>query len=261
MSEDRYARSEYRRLIAWDGRIRREAPLFERLLAEAPERSVLDIGCGTGEHVAWFARGGARAVGVDSSPSMLEGAREHESRGEGRFLQGDALRLGTVLGGEPPFGLAVCLGNMLPHVLEEAALESLMRGARDALRPGGLLLLQALNYERIVAGGVRALPVNVAEGELPGEEIVFVRLMRPVSPTRMLFFPTTLSLRPEAEPPVAVKASHRVELRPWRAGEVAGLLGSLGFSVELYGDVARAPYDAATSPDLVCVARKGTGAA
>jgi glycine/sarcosine N-methyltransferase len=255
--DDRYARTEYRRLIAWESRIRREAPLFERLLSAAPERSVVDIGCGTGEHAAWFAQHGVRAVGVDSSASMLEKAREHEARGHGRFVAGDALDLGAALGSEPPFGLAICLGNMLPHVLEEEELRQFLGGVRGALLPGGALLLQILNYERILEGGVRSLPVNFAPGDHEGEEIVLIRLLRPHSPTRIHFFPTTLTLDDTTDPPVVVRNSRRVELRPWRAAEVGGALEALGFRVELMGDVEGGRYVPSTSNDVVIVARRG----
>ena len=72
-------------------RIEREGPFLRRLLDAAPDRSVLDLGCGTGEHTAFFADEGARAVGVDRSEAMLTAARDHEAAGRGRFLEGDLL--------------------------------------------------------------------------------------------------------------------------------------------------------------------------
>jgi glycine/sarcosine N-methyltransferase len=250
---DRYSRTEYRRLIAWDRRIRREGPFLLGLLGEAPDRSVADLGCGTGEHVAFFAGQGARAVGLDSSESMIAQAREHEAAGKGRFVLADALRAREALGDEPAFGLAICLGNMLPHLLEEGDLRGFFRQTRDLLRPGGLFLLQVVNYRRILDAGVRHLPLSFAAGEHEGEEIVFLRLLRPAGPERLLFFPTTLLLDPRAEEPVQVKVSHRVELRPWTVEEVVPALEAAGFGVRLHGDMEGGPFDAATSYDLVTV--------
>ena len=72
--DDPYSRVNYRRLIAWEKRIAREGPFLRSLLGRAPERSVIDIGCGTGEHVAFFSAAGARAVGLDRSEAMLKEA-------------------------------------------------------------------------------------------------------------------------------------------------------------------------------------------
>ena len=175
----------------------REAPLLRRLLAAAPDGSVLDLGCGTGEHVAFFADEGARAVGVDRSETMLEAAREYETAGRGRFIDGDLLDLAAALPGEAPFGLAICLGNVLPHIRDDAQLDLFLAGVHGALADGGTLFVQLVNYEGILASGTRHLKVNVRPGEGDGAEIVFLRLLKDAGDGRMLFFPTTLELRPD----------------------------------------------------------------
>ena len=53
---DPYSRTEYRRMVAWDARIERESPFLLRILDKAPAKSLVDLGCGTGEHVAFFAQ-------------------------------------------------------------------------------------------------------------------------------------------------------------------------------------------------------------
>jgi glycine/sarcosine N-methyltransferase len=253
--DDPYARSEYRRLIAWEARIEREGPFLRGLLAAAPDRSVVDLGCGTGEHVAFFAREGARAVGLDRSEAMIEAARDHEARGEGRFVLGDALEAASVLADEPPFGLALCLGNMLPHLQEDEDLERFLAQVSFLLAPGGIFLLQILNYTRIREGAVRALPVNVREGE-GGEEIVFLRLMKPQPDGRILFFPTTLTLDAESEEPVAVATTRRVPLRAWTDADLCPRFEAAGMAFTLYGTMQGAPYDAQTSNDLVLTATR-----
>jgi SAM-dependent methyltransferase len=46
-----------------------------RVLPELGGKDVVDLGCGTGYWCAWFARAGARVVGVDPTPAQLERAR------------------------------------------------------------------------------------------------------------------------------------------------------------------------------------------
>ena len=254
-SNDPYARSEYRRLIAWNARIEREGPFLVRLLESAPDRSVLDVGCGTGEHTAFFAREGARAVGLDRSESMVTQAREHEARGEGRFVLGEATHAAAVLAKESRFGMAICLGNTLPHVLDVAELVSLIESVHELLLPGGLFLLQILNYRRLLDQDIRHLPVNFRAGEAE-KEVVFLRLLRRQSHERILFFPTTLVLDPESSEPVSVERSRRVELRPWTAEDLRPVFEQIRFEVQEHGDMQGGEFAAQESQDLVLVATR-----
>lgn len=61
-------------------------------LGDARGRSLLDIGCGTGFFTAWFGEIGFRAVGIDSSESMLQFARQKYGNGI-EFMLADAGKL------------------------------------------------------------------------------------------------------------------------------------------------------------------------
>lgn len=72
----------------------------------------------------------------------------------------------------------------------------------------------------------------------------------------VIFYPTTLSLRDELDPPLVVERSRRVELRGWRVAELEAALLAHCFSIaERLGGFHAEPYDAATSSDLLLVAR------
>lgn len=248
---DPYSRVDYRQLIAWPERIRREWPLIEQLLRQAPVRCVLDLGSGTGEHARHIATHGFEVVGVDSSESMIEKSREIPAEGV-EFVAGDFRELERVISGT--FGAAICLGNALPHLRERSDIEAMARGLAARLAPGSPVLVQLLNYERIFANNERSLPINFRPDPDEGE-IVFLRLMTPGEDGSVLFFPTTLRLRPDADPPVEVVASKRVELRGWRRGELESIFSANGFGrFDAYGGFDRPPYDAAGSRDLLLVA-------
>jgi len=251
---DAYSRVNYRRLFAWEQRITREAPLLLRLLEQAPDRSVLDLGCGTGEHVAFFAEQGARAVGLDLSDSMISVARGYEEAGKGRFVLGDATEAQALLVDDPPFGLAICLGNMLPH-LEDADLGRFLQATRAKLLPGGTVMIQLLNYEPVLDGGRRALPVNVRSGD-DGKEIVFVRVMSRGAPGRVLFFPSTLELDPKAKEPLSVRSSRRLDLRAWTRDDLEPVLDEVGFDASFAGEITGAEFEPNRSADLVVMARR-----
>lgn len=254
--DDPWSRANYRRRIAWERRIEREGPFLLGLLAEAPERSVLDLGCGSGEHVAWFAGQGARAVGLDRSEAMIEAARDHEARGAGRFVQGDLLAATRVLADEAPFGLVLCLGNVLPHLVTATDLATFFREAGRMLLRGGLLVVQILAYASLRARGQRALPVNIRPGEQEGEEIAFLRLMRFEEDGRVVFVPATLALCADAEVPLRLESVRRVELMGWTEEHLLPAALAAGLTPCLHGDMMGGPYTPPASDDLVLVARR-----
>ncbi len=253
--DDPYRRLSYRRLIAWPDRIARERPFLERELGRAPAASVLDLGCGTGEHALLFASLGIDATGVDRSEEMIDKASEYRDRHPPhgpRFVRGDFAELPSLVA--QSFGAAICLGNVLPH-LEDEVLERCLGAWAERLLPGGRLILQILNYERIRELGLRHLPLNFRDDPDEDGEIVFLRLMTPLDERHVLFHPTTLLLRPGHEPPLELKATREVRLRAWTRPELEGRLEAAGFSVEAtYGDMTEGPYVSAESSDLVIVA-------
>lgn len=250
---DPYSRFNYRRLVAWPERLRREGPFLEAVAARSPERSILDLGCGSGEHARLFAEGGYRVLGVDSSEAQIRLARELGGGPDLRFQVGDMTRLGEIT--SERFGTALTLGNALVHLLDGEALEAVCRGVHAALHPGGTWLVQILGYERLRARNERALPVNVRPGE--GEEIVFLRLLRALPDGLVEFIPVTLGLQPEAEVPVRLVSSRVVRHRGWTRAELGPALQRAGFgSVEWFGDMLGGAYDPLQSSDLVFVARR-----
>src|SRR5688500_15452734 len=78
----------------WD--IGRPQPAFAELAAAgALAGPVLDVGCGTGEHVLMAAARGLDAVGIDIAPTAIRLA-EAKAEGRGlpaRFIVGDACSL------------------------------------------------------------------------------------------------------------------------------------------------------------------------
>lgn len=247
---DPYARLSYRRLIAWPARITREAPFLREVLAVAPSRRLLDLGCGTGEHARFLQEEGFEVTGVDASEAQLAQARDAGPGPE--FVKGDLAALGEAVTGS--FGAAISVGNGLPHLFEDP-MARFLAGLAKVLLPGAPVLFQLLNYDRIHDGRVTSLPLNVREDE--AERVVFLRLMDPRPDGSVLFNPTTLRWRPGAEPPVEVVTGKNVLLKGWRRAELEAALGAAGFRVEeVFGGMRRETWDAATSPDTVVLARR-----
>lgn len=254
MSErDPYSRVEYRRLIAWPERIRREWPLIDEVLGSGPSRRILELGCGPGQHARALVDGGYEVVGVDRSESMIESASEEPVPPELELVLGDMEEVDRLTTGS--FGGALCLGNTLPHLEDEKRLRRFAAALAKVLEPGAPLLLQILNYDRIHDQGIRSLPLSFRphdEGEL-----VFLRLMDPLPDGRVRFYPSTLVLRPEQEPPLILERSREVLLRGWRRGQVEEIFRDAGLRPErALGSFEGEAFDPSTSHDLVLVARR-----
>lgn len=110
-------------------------------------KRVLDAGCGEGHVARLFASHGARVVGVDISPRLLELARsfEAEDPGEIEFIQADlANGLASHRG---VFDLATA--NMVLDDCEDLA--AVFATLADALKPNGRLLLSLNNPYALAA--------------------------------------------------------------------------------------------------------------
>jgi len=120
---------------AWD--IGRPQPAFDRL-AKAGDLvgSVLDPGCGTGEHALLAASLGHKVVGVDLSAKAIELAMTKAARRgvEARFLVADALRLPDL--GEQ-FDTVLDCG--LFHVLDDDEREQYVASLAEVVPRGGRL--------------------------------------------------------------------------------------------------------------------------
>ncbi|MFY2763670.1 class I SAM-dependent DNA methyltransferase [Arenimonas sp. MALMAid1274] len=116
------------------------APALRRLGAHAPFPVMFDLGCGTGHMVLRAGALAKRVVGVDHSAGMLAIAREKAAAAglaQSEFVQQD---IPAFLQAHPRQADLITAVGVLHH-LGEARLPATLAAIRDALRPGGWLLL------------------------------------------------------------------------------------------------------------------------
>ncbi len=96
--------------------------------------SVLDVGCGTGEHALDLASRGHEVLGIDLAPRAIELARaKARDRGlDAEFLIADALRADEL---GRTFDTAIDVGMF--HTLTDEERPVYTRALHGALRPGG----------------------------------------------------------------------------------------------------------------------------
>ena len=130
--------------------------------------TVLDVGCGTGEHALHFAARGCEVLGVDAVPAAIEraqakararglaGAEDDGSRGLGlrhppaRFEVGDALDLGAL---GQRFDHVIDCG--LFHVFGDVDRKRYVDSLAAAVKPGGTVHLHCFSERTPGPGGPR----------------------------------------------------------------------------------------------------------
>lgn len=129
---------------------------------------VLDVGAGTGGYAAALAAKGAmvEALEIESMvPYLQKSAHKHGfTAWDMGMEQVQQLEAGS-------YGLVYCIGNTLVHLENQDQVTSFLRNCRRLLLPGGTLILQIVNYDRIFENNLTELPVIA----VPDQQLTLIR--------------------------------------------------------------------------------------
>ena len=144
--DDEYLRIYRPQLTA--ERTREETDFLFRALAVRAGDAVLDLACGHGRHAIEMARRGLRVTGVDLSPRYLELAAADAKAEEVdvRWLARDMRNLDFAGEFEGAYSFFTSFGYY-----GDAENEGVIERLAAALRPGGRLLLDLVNRDRMLA--------------------------------------------------------------------------------------------------------------
>lgn len=120
------------------GRSKIDALVGELFAGLPPAAKVLDVGCGTGEHLQRAVDAGLSAFGVEPAPAMLDIARRNVPGA--RVTQGVATDLPF---GDGEFDLLVMVEVL--RYLDRPDTEKALAEARRVLKPGGQLFVTLVN--------------------------------------------------------------------------------------------------------------------
>ncbi len=238
----------YDTIIDWDERLKREAPFYRGLFERHEVGTLLDTACGTGEHAALFASWGIDVVATDISREMLEVCR----------LKYDAQAMTCLKAGfgttydalERSFDAVTCLGNSWPHVLDDELATAAAADFAKLVEPGGILILQQLNYAAMRAQDERLMGPQARD--VDGVETLFLRIFD-LDRDPLRFTIVRMVRGDDGWTRDEWVTEHRV----WSAVEMEALLTGAGFaSVEFTGSFAGDVYDPQTSDQMIAVASR-----
>jgi glycine/sarcosine N-methyltransferase len=247
----------YDAVVPWEKRLARELPLLEEIARKAGRRILLPA-CGTGGHVVALAELGFEVLGLDIDEDALALARRKIAAARSpiavRGGHAEVQLLNMAEGGSlgSIYDSALCLGNALPGMSAPGQLLAALQGVAGALRPRGVMFTQNLNFDLRWREKTQFFPV--LSGATEEEEVLLVKFAD-YDAEFINFHAMFLSrLKSGGVWQSQVRASRWVPLFRDRLLE---LLSRAGFA-ELFcwGDYAKAPFDAAKSPDLLVCARK-----
>jgi glycine/sarcosine N-methyltransferase len=214
-----------------------------------PGSRILDIACGTGGYSLALAERGHRLTGVDLDRAMIRAARSKAGDLDGApdFRVMDMLSMTAAL--DPGFDLIFCIGNSLVHLKSDEQIGQLLADCRTLLPPKGVLVVQIINYDRILAGGLTSLPTLYDEAAA----LEFLRIYDLDPEGRVVIFRTELRVGRGAEQLVI---RNQIPLRIVTSEQLRRLVRAAGFGgLELFGGFDGKPLSPESLP-LGLVARR-----
>ncbi|CUT05639.1 class I SAM-dependent methyltransferase [Candidatus Kryptonium thompsonii] len=251
---------DYMDMIEFSSKVESESEIFKTIVSEYKITRCLDAGCGVGLHSIILSKLGVEVLGIDISASMIEKARELAQR-FGVSAEFEVLDFSLIKEKyKEKFELVLCIGNTLPHLINEKDLLIALRNFYNALVPNGILIAQILNYDKIMENEERI--VNVRETP----ERIFVRFydFEPTivgSPSLKVFEIRKDFLKFNVLIVDKTKNySHKLittRIKPIKSEALCRKLRMVGFKeIEIFGDFLKREFKANESKNIVVFARK-----
>lgn len=206
--------------------------------------SAADLGCGTGNDSISLALNGLKVTGFDISGKMIERAKANSIRYgvNSEFLNYAIHKIPSAYSLE--FDIAVSLGNSMALV-DDKLLDKSINKIYKILKPGGIFLMQILNYNAIKKSGSRI--VNITENHPD----IFVRFYD-VFGMPMNF--NILRFRKDDTKDFELLTT---VLYPYDKHHLSVILKKAGFrNIKAYCNLNKDRFDRNTSKDLVLIAYK-----
>jgi len=214
---------------------------FIKLKIPESDCNVLDIGCGIGTLSFELTNYYTNVLGIDMDAEMVRAAskKQRDKSKSIQFQQISMLKLDTFIDKNSVGGI-ICFGNTLVHLNSLDEISDFLQQSKAVLKSNGKLLLQIVNYDKIIEKNMKQLPL------IENDEIIFERNYHYRKSENKIDFNTRLTVKSTQE-----IIENRIELLPLLKKELALLLNKAGFdNCNCYGNFNSEPY-AINSPALI----------
>lgn len=202
-------------------------------------KSVLDVGCATGELSLKLSEPVKEVVGIDLDQYMIAIASKKITNNT-TFKTLNMLDIHKL---ERSFDVILCLGNTLSHLDSLEQVTNFFINCYNSLNDKAYLLFQIVNYTGILDSGIKKFPKKETE------HLVFNRVYKLVD--SKILFDMELMNKENGE-----SLTSTINLLPLTKEQLELSLNSVGFgNIELYGSYQKEPYDR-NSSGIVAVAMK-----
>lgn len=200
-----------------------------------PTKKLLDVACGSGGYSLELSREGYVVTAVDIDDEMVRMAKEKASvKGIGiEVFKSDMKELGKAF--QPDFDGIFCIGNSIVHLGSVGEIKKVIRDMYKLLSDNGVLILQIINFDRIMRYGINELPT--IKNNVIGLE--FIRKYEYTNEKGKIDFNTILITGKGKE-----RFENSIELFPVLSSDMTEGLKDAGFKeIELYGDFNNSEYN------------------
>jgi ubiquinone/menaquinone biosynthesis C-methylase UbiE len=215
--------------------ISRDVSFIAALIVDRKHPALLDLGCGTGEHLALLVREGIRCTGVDISEDMLAAARRRFPNIE--FIHSDMSDIDY----DAAFDIVISLFGSFDYLINDADIESMLLKMRKSLKPGGTGVLEIWNSPPILKiknKGIGPVSTTIDNGVLIKRERGFKLRNDPFKTVVEVNYQYTI----DGDGLKIVRDRH--VMRTFTTAEITRFLAGAGFTVKnIFANFLSEPYD------------------
>ena len=197
--------------------------------------TVLDLACGTGTYSFALAERGHKVTALDLDKDMIDLAIEKKGKLDVEFYVADMTKIKDEFK-DKKYDLIFCIGNSLVHLENREAIKELIKDMSSMLNEGGTIIVQIINYDRILSNDITTLPIISREEQ----GIKFLRNYRYSEEEQVIYFETELLISKDNK---EEKYINSIKLVPILSAELLEMVEESKFSIiELNGEFSGKEY-------------------